>query len=156
MKITTCTAKRTLALIKRHNGDLPAAIYDIRLGLQSLGGYYTDRKSEAVLDLLLWLHVRDQKFPDSIQTRRDAVSAIAATDQGGAIMMATVFDKSNHVAVLKSASRWQSYRLVFTVNGRRMEWVRFAPDTVQLVTSAQRAIAKEWPTAQTYETVETR
>jgi hypothetical protein len=76
-KIKPETADRVVRLIAYHNGDLGAAIHDTRIGLQSLGNY-TDRKSEAVLDLLLWLHTRDTKFPDSIQTRRDQLARIAS------------------------------------------------------------------------------
>ena len=54
-RITVETAQRTLRLIQHFNGDLAVARHDIRIGLDSLGGYYTDRKSEAVYDLLTWL-----------------------------------------------------------------------------------------------------
>lgn len=75
-KITPETAKRTMGMIALHNGNLPAAIHDIRIVLRSLAEY-TDRKSEAVLDCLLWIHTRDEKFPESIQSRREALAKIA-------------------------------------------------------------------------------
>ena len=75
-KITPETAARTVNLIAYHKGNLLAAMHDVRIGLDALGSY-TDRKSEAVLDLLKWLHVRDEKFPATLQSRRDALAAIA-------------------------------------------------------------------------------
>lgn len=76
-RITPETAHRTMRLIEHHGGDLMAAMHDIRIGLQSLGSY-TDRKSEAVLDLLNWLHTRDERFPDTITKRRESLAAIAS------------------------------------------------------------------------------
>lgn len=75
-KVAPETARRVVSLIAHFNGDLSAAMHDVRIGLQSLGNY-TDRKSEAVLDLLKWLHVRDEKFPDTIRSRRDSLARIA-------------------------------------------------------------------------------
>lgn len=54
-RVHPATAKRTLGLIAYHKGDLSAARHDIRIGLDSLGGYYTDRASERVLAVLDWL-----------------------------------------------------------------------------------------------------
>ena len=78
-KITPKTAARTVALIAHHGGDLVRARHDIRIGLDSLGGYYTDRQSESVYDLLTWLIVRDEKFPATITTRRAQLETIAIT-----------------------------------------------------------------------------
>jgi hypothetical protein len=78
-KITPATAKRAIGMIAHHNGDLPKAIHDLNIGLQSLGNM-TDYKSEAVRDLLKWIHVRDQKYPATIQARRDQLAAIAGID----------------------------------------------------------------------------
>lgn len=75
--VTPETAKRALGLIAYHKGDLLAAMHDIRIGLCSLGNY-TDRKSVAVLDLLQWLHTRDEKFPGTIARRHSALATIAA------------------------------------------------------------------------------
>lgn len=57
-KVTPETAKRAVGLIEHHGGDLAVARHDVYIGIQSLGGYYTDRKSEAVLTLLEWLMAR--------------------------------------------------------------------------------------------------
>lgn len=77
-RITPETADRTMRLIAHHANDLAAARHDIRIGLDSLGGYYTDRKSEAVLSLLDWLIAHDAKFPDTIAKRREQLADIAA------------------------------------------------------------------------------
>lgn len=75
-KISPETAKRAISMIAFHNGNVPAAIHDLNIGLQSLGNM-TDYKSEAVRDLLKWIHVRDEKFPHTLQARRDQLAAIA-------------------------------------------------------------------------------
>ena len=79
-KIRPETAKRAQGMIAYHKGDLAAAIHDVRIGLQSLGNY-TDRKSEAVLDVLEWIRIRDERFPESIERRRAALAAIAVEAQ---------------------------------------------------------------------------
>jgi hypothetical protein len=54
-KVTPATAKRVIGLLELHKGDIPAARHDVWIGLQSLGGYYTDRASERVHAALDWL-----------------------------------------------------------------------------------------------------
>lgn len=69
VRVSQSTAKRTIGLIAHHNGDLAAARHDIRIGLDSLGGYYTDRRSERVLFVLDWLLRRpDDKRTSDLAT----------------------------------------------------------------------------------------
>lgn len=42
--------------------------------------------------------------------------------------------------------RWNAYQFTIRVGRKTYEWVRFGPDAVTAVASAQRACADEWPT----------
>ena len=73
-KISPETAARAERMIAFHNGDIAAAAHDLYIGLQSLGGYVTDRKSEAVHDLLRYI----QRTPvDVLPARLEQLHAIA-------------------------------------------------------------------------------
>lgn len=74
-KVKPEAAARAEAMIAHHNGDIAAAAYDISIGLQSLGGYYTDRKSERVLEILRWLQ---QKPAETLPKYLGQLHVIAA------------------------------------------------------------------------------
>ena len=77
-QISPKTADRAVRLLAHHGGDIKVAMHDLRIGLESLGGYYTDRGSERVLELLRRL---DGLTPERQQTWLTTMAAIAETYQ---------------------------------------------------------------------------
>jgi len=78
-RVTQETARRVLSVLAAHGGDINAAAHDVNLGIVSLGGYYTDRKSEAALTVLRRLQQQEQAgHVETVSRWRQQLAAIAA------------------------------------------------------------------------------